>query len=681
MKTIWKRLAGVFLAVCVAAIAAPVVLAAGEPIDLRGVSESNLTVNEDDKTLTGKSQQQDLTVSCTAAVKSLTLSNVTTGTLTFEGSDPITLTLEGTNSLKSLSTPSASLTIKGDGTLTVDATGQSDKAVDVGGALTVSGGTLNATGGTSSTGNSYGVSSASSVTVNGGKLEATGGAVTGDKGKSYGVKAGNVTVENGTLTATGGSAANLSYGVSTGSVTVENGTLTAAGGSAANYSCGVSTGSVTVENGTLTAAGGSAANYSCGVSAGDTVTVSGGTLDATGGEATGTDGVSYGVTIHFGTRVDGNVTVNGTGTLNAKGGKANNGSSYGLYVPFVTVEGSGTLTATGGEASGSGSISYGVLATDNVTVSGGTLDATGGESTGGISYGVGTGSVTVNGGTLLAKGGDKAVDGADFIAIGDGLPSYTVSTVEGAEGGPVTGKPYAITGTKFLKLVALSAKPDETDLDSSSPSTPSTPYIPPVTVPADTASGSTSGAKLEMKASQLPSGVEASDVTFVAKAVSAPAKLASTTLESIPNLPTAKSITVYDLDLLLKSSGEKVDFTGKVTVSIPMPAGYGSFLRVFHVANDGTMTEVPAVISGSNILLTLEHFSHYAVVDFASPAGKLPTKLTASATVTTAATTAKPSEGGNNAGKNPTTGAMLPLLAIIGCAGAGMVAMKVAKKK
>ena len=653
MKTIWKRLAGVFLAVCVAAIAAPVVLAAGEPIDLRGVSESNLTVNEDDKTLTGKSQQQDLTVSCTAAVKSLTLSNVTTGTLTFEGSDPITLTLEGTNSLKSLSTPSASLTIKGDGTLTVDATGQSDKAVDVGGALTVSGGTLNATGGTSSTGNSYGVSSASSVTVNGGKLEATGGAVTGDKGKSYGVKAGNVTVENGTLTATGGSAANLSYGVSTGSVTVENGTLTAAGGSAANYSCGVS--------------------------AGDTVTVSGGTLDATGGEATGTDGVSYGVTIHFGTRVDGNVTVNGTGTLNAKGGKANNGSSYGLYVPFVTVEGSGTLTATGGEASGSGSISYGVLATDNVTVSGGTLDATGGESTGGISYGVGTGSVTVNGGTLLAKGGDKAVDGADFIAIGDGLPSYTVSTVEGAEGGPVTGKPYAITGTKFLKLVALSAKPDETDLDSSSPSTPSTPYIPPVTVPADTASGSTSGAKLEMKASQLPSGVEASDVTFVAKAVSAPAKLASTTLESIPNLPTAKSITVFDLDLLLKSSGKKVDFTGKVTVSIPMPAGYGSYLRVFHVANDGAMTEVPAVISGSNILLTLEHFSHYAVADFASPAGKLPTKLTGGVAVTTAATTAKPSEGGN-AGKNPTTGAMLPLLAILGCAGAGAVTIRTRRK-
>ena len=223
--------------------------------------------------------------------------------------------------------------------------------------------------------------------------------------------------------------------------------------------------------------------------------------------------------------------------------------------------------------------------------------------------------------------------------------------------------------------------PDETDLLPPIPSEPSTPSIPPVVVPADTASGSTSGAKLEMKASQLPSGVEASDVTFVAKAVSAPAKFAAATLASIPNLPTAKSITVYDLDLLLKSSGEKVSFSGKVTVSIPMPAGYGSFLRVFHVANDGTMTEVPAVISGSNILLTLEHFSHYAVVDFASPAGKLPTKLTASAAVTTAATTAKPSEGGNNAGKNPTTGAMLPLLAILGCVGAGTLAVKARKRK
>ena len=302
--------------------------------------------------------------------------------------------------------------------------------------------------------------------------------------------------------------------------------------------------------------------------------------------------------------------------------------------------------------------------------------------------------------------GDVAFSGCAGLANVEFLGGNPPTLGEGAFWGVPSGLSVTVpVGKAAYYTTALSGKlpdgatiiekspdqiPDETDLLPPIPSEPSTPSIPPVVVPADTASGSTSGAKLEMKASQLPSGVEASDVTFVAKAVeaatapaqvvSAPAKFAAATLASIPNLPTAKSITVYDLDLLLKSSGEKVDFTGKVTVSIPMPAGYGSFLRVFHVADDGAMTEVPAVINGSNILLTLEHFSHYAVVDFASPAGKLPAKLTASATVTTAATTAKPSEGGSNAGKNPTTGAMLPLLAIIGCAGAGAVTMKTRRK-
>ena len=442
-------------------------------------------------------------------------------------------------------------------------------------------------------------------------------------------------------------------------------------------------GDLTVSGGKVTATGGAmgASDASYGVMVDGNVTVNdNGTLIATGDTST-TNASSVGVS----GAVNGTVTVKDNGTLIATGGKSHESSaSSGVFSTNVIVEG-GTLTATGGTGSRNTGANSGILLSSNgrITVSGGTLEADGGNDAN--SFGVtaiSEGTIVFSGGTLLAKGNTSAIEKTPITVSNLSIHyirTNTAPTPLPGEAEESTALSYPVANSiKFLGL--YKEKPAAIDDDPTppappTPSEPSTPSIPPVVVPADTASGSTTGAKIEMQASQLPSGVEASDVTFVAKAVeaatapaqvvSAPAKFAAATLASIPNLPTAKSITVYDLDLLLKSSGKKVDFTGKVTVSIPMPAGYGSFLRVFHVANDGTMTEVPAVISGSNILLTLEHFSHYAVVDFASPAGKLPASLTASAAVTTAATTAKPSEGGN-AASNPKTGAgTIPELLVV----------------
>lgn len=210
------------------------------------------------------------------------------------------------------------------------------------------------------------------------------------------------------------------------------------------------------------------------------------------------------------------------------------------------------------------------------------------------------------------------------------------------------------------------------------------PYVPPVTIPTDATSGNASGVKIEMQASQLPSGVEAKDVAFSAKPVastSTPVKAVEAALSS-SNLPEAKDVAVYDLDLLLKSSGKKVAFTGKVKVAIPMPTGYGRFLRVFHVADNGTMTEVPAILNGSSIEVTLEHFSYYAVVDFASAVGTIPAKLTASAAATTtqtsvatAATTAN-----DNTSKNPTTGSEAPYALLLGVLAASGILIRMKLK-
>ena len=117
----------------------------------------------------------------------------------------------------------------------------------------------------------------------------------------------------------------------------------------------------------------------------------------------------------YGIYVGGSLTINGRGKLTAKGGKATNGSSYGVIATGnVTVN--GTLTSTGGEAT-SGSSSGVFSSSKNVTVNG-TLTATGGTATNG-SYGVFSyHTLTVNG-TLNATGGTRAVGGN--ITRGEGV--------------------------------------------------------------------------------------------------------------------------------------------------------------------------------------------------------------------------------------------------------------------
>lgn len=207
---------------------------------------------------------------------------------------------------------------------------------------------------------------------------------------------------------------------------------------------------------------------------------------------------------------------------------------------------------------------------------------------------------------------------------------------------------------------------DGGEVPPQTPDTGATPTEPTVKVNAD---GGASN--VEFRASQLPTGVAVSDVKLLAAqqdASGVPAKAAAATLAAAKDLPAVKGITVYDLGLLLKATGKEVSFTGSVKVILPIPSGYSNFLRVFHVADDGSMTEVPAVINGTNMELTLSHFSYYAIVDFASSAGQLPAVLKANGTTETAAPVTTPANGSNteDTTKNPKTGAVaIPLLAVL----------------
>ena len=192
----------------------------------------------------------------------------------------------------------------------------------------------------------------------------------GDTEVSCGVYAGSdLTISDGTVTATGGDvSANdaYSYGIFTpcditisgGSVTAEGGTASTTGASYAE-SCGIFAHNVTISGGTVNADGGAASaavskSYACsyGIYA-DNVTISGGEVTATGGTAsavnTGCHAESYGIYAYDLTVSDGEVTATG-GTASAAGtdGKA---YSRGIYVDMEATISGGEVTATGGSAS------------------------------------------------------------------------------------------------------------------------------------------------------------------------------------------------------------------------------------------------------------------------------------------------------------------------------------------
>ena len=295
------------------------------------------------------------------------------------------------------------LTISGDGTLDVSGGGIS---LFVTGDLTISDGTVTATGGDVSANDAYscGIFTPCDITISGGSVTAEGGtASTTGAGyaESFGIFAYNITISGGTVNADGGTASAAgnesyacSYGIYARDVTVSDGEVTATGGTASadgsvSYACSygiyvtndltVSGGAVTADGGEVTFTGSDGYAESCGIYVHD-LTVSGGTVNATGGTAsatTGPNGKAYsgGIDAYY------NITISG-GTVNADGGTASaagTASSGGIQAAIIAIS-SSTVTAEGGTASAySEAYSRGFYAA-GITISGGEVTATGGSA-------------------------------------------------------------------------------------------------------------------------------------------------------------------------------------------------------------------------------------------------------------------------------------------------------------
>ena len=244
--------------------------------------------------------------------------------LSVQGKGNVEIELDGDNELKS-GTQSAGLEKTSTGTLTLK---DDNKEA----------GSLTATGGFNSAGiGGGGNSSGNNITITGGTVNVTGG-YGGGAGIGGGAEGGggnNITIKGGTVTATGGGYhGNSGAGIGGGSsgsgenITINDGKVTATGGS---YAAGIGGGSVGAWGGD----GGSGKN----------ITINGGTVNATG-----TDG---GAGIGGGENGNGeDITING-GKVNASGayGGAGIGGGVNGIGSKVTVSGAAQVTAT---ATGSG---------------------------------------------------------------------------------------------------------------------------------------------------------------------------------------------------------------------------------------------------------------------------------------------------------------------------------------
>lgn len=178
------------------------------------------------------------------------------------------------------------------------------------------------------------------------------------------------------------------------------------------------TGTLTLKDANIT--GDSSTNFGAGIHAGGDLTI---VLE---GSSTVTGVVCNDESRGINT-LDGNLTIQGGGSLTARGADASRGGSYGIDVYGSFTQQGGSVTAIAGNVSGSNP-SSGLNVSGTVTVKGGTLTATGGSAAINSSYGISaySSSVTVSDATVTATSGSAGY--ASYgLYIGSSSPSVTLS--------------------------------------------------------------------------------------------------------------------------------------------------------------------------------------------------------------------------------------------------------------
>ena len=283
-------------------------------------------------TVTIEAKDKDDKVEVTLKDVNIDTSSRNKAAVSVTGSGNTTIKLDGDNHLTGgngiYSNSSGSLTISGDENDSLTAQGGDSRngIYSVSGDVTISGGTVTATGGGSTGSNGLGgrgiCSDSGGVTISGGTVTATGGGSTGSNG--FGGRGicsdnGGVTISGGTVTANGG---NGDYsggdGISSSDrVAISGSTVTANGGNGGNVSGdGIrSDGGVTISGNTVNAAGGNGGKVGgYGICSFDRVAISGGTVNAAGGNSSygGGDGIRSSV-----------IDLSGSLELTAKAGSPN----------------------------------------------------------------------------------------------------------------------------------------------------------------------------------------------------------------------------------------------------------------------------------------------------------------------------------------------------------------------
>ena len=213
------------------------------------------------------------------------------------------------------------LTLKGDNSLTggiSDNGSYALRGISSNGSLTITGGetdSLTAQGGSGTYDGGSGIYS-NSLTISGGTVNATGGK------SGAGIHSGSFTIYGGTVNAKGGNGGNVSGdGIrsDSGDVTISGGTVKAAGGDSKDGygGDGIRSGGVTISGGTVNAAGGNGGKVGgYGICSFARVAISGGTVNAAGGNGKNSNGGSDGI-------ISNDIDLSGSLELTAKAGRPN----------------------------------------------------------------------------------------------------------------------------------------------------------------------------------------------------------------------------------------------------------------------------------------------------------------------------------------------------------------------
>jgi hypothetical protein len=169
----------------------------------------------------------------------------------------------------------------------------------------------------------------------------------------------------------------------------------------------------------------------------------------------GTQSATYG--IHFGSN---SYTISGTGTVMATGGSltANNYYSYGIGADGSLKISGGTVTATGGSVTGSGNYSYGIRTGSVLKITGGTVTATGGTAYN-RSYGINAvGAAEISGGIILVAGGatsnnhNYGILAGSTLTISGGSVEVTNGTSGSISYGINVSGAFTISGTASVDV-------------------------------------------------------------------------------------------------------------------------------------------------------------------------------------------------------------------------------------